>query len=280
MKPYMHSKTKEEIENYLKTPSHAVLLSGEKSSGKAHLAHYLAKGILGEQLEGSGLSTFDGKTMGIDDVRGLLAQLKLTLPGKDFSRRGVIIKDIENLGREAQNALLKILEEPPRDTYFIATTSELSSVLQTVVSRMSLIHVRPLSLSDAKKHLNKDYSEKDIIRAFYISDGNAALLLSVLQSESHELPIAIERAKKIIKSSAYEKLLIVDKLSKEEKETIELQLVAMQKVLKASLLHAKSVEASDAARRVRQLDSTLAARGSLQTNVSPKLILTNLFVNL
>lgn len=276
----MHPRTDKEVKSYLSHPSHAVLLSGEKSAGKAFLANFIAEYLLGGQLKDSGLSIFEGKTMGIDDVRNLLAQLKLTLPGKDFSKRVIIINDIEGLGKEAQNALLKILEEPPHDTYFIATTSEINAVLQTVISRMSLIHVRPLTLNDTKAHLKDEYLENEIARSYHMSGGNVALLLSILQEDEHELVEAIEEAKKIIKASAYEKLLAVDKLSKEEKDKIDIQLQAIQKVLRASLLHRKSIGPSEAKKRAKQLEHTLLARESLQTNVSPKLVLTNLFVNL
>lgn len=278
--PYLHPQTGKDLKNYLARPGHALLIFGAESSGKGHVAEYIAEKLLGTGNKDIGLVRYDGESMGIDDVRQLLKQLKLTLPGEDFSRRVIIIEHIEKLGHEAQNSLLKILEEPPKNTTFIGTTSEYNLVLPTVVSRMNLLQIRSLPLDQVKEILADRYLDSEIIRAYHISEGNASLLLSILEGDEHKLADAINWAKEVIRSSAYQRLLLVDDLCKNQADNLDTYLLAIQKVLRASVQHSQSINQTDSAKRVDQLDATLKARENLQANVSPKLVLSNLFVNL
>jgi DNA polymerase-3 subunit delta' len=79
--------------------------------------------------------------IGIDDIRVLQTRLHET------SQRGRIcclIRSIERLHITAANALLKILEEPPKDVVFCFTTESLSSLPETIVSRMRVLHFSPV----------------------------------------------------------------------------------------------------------------------------------------
>lgn len=278
--PYLHPETRKDLRNYLTHPGQALLIFGAESSGKGYVAEYMAEKLLGTGNKDIGLARYDGESMGIDDVRQLLKQLKLTLPGEDFSHRVIIIEHIEKLGHEAQNSLLKILEEPPKNTTFIGTTSEYNLVLPTVVSRMNLLQIRPLQLKQVKEMFAPRYSDNEIIRAYHISEGSAALLLSILEGDEHKLADAINWAKEVIQSNAYQRLLLVDDLCKNQTDNLDTYLFAIQKVLRASVQHSKSISQSESIKRVSQLDAALKARENLNANVSPKLVLSNLFVSL
>lgn len=280
IEPYLHPQTGKDLKNYLLHPSHAILIFGAESSGKGHIAEYIAEKLLGVGNKDVGLARYDGESMGIDDVRQLLKQLKLTLPGEYFSRRVIIIEHIEKLGHEAQNSLLKTLEQPPKNTTFIGTTSEYNLVLPTVVSRMSLLQIRPLPLEEVKEIFAGRYSDSEITRAYHISEGSASLLLSILEGGEHKLADAINWAKEVIRSNAYQRLLLVDDLCKNQADNLDTYLFAIQKVLRASVQHSKLTSRSESMKRVDQLDITLKARENLQANVSPKLVLTSLFVSL
>lgn len=82
----------------------------------------------------------------ISQIRDLLA----TLTMKPFSAvsRVVIICDAHTMNREAGNALLKILEEPPKGTILILTARQRSDLLPTIVSRCRHIRFTPLSAED------------------------------------------------------------------------------------------------------------------------------------
>jgi DNA polymerase-3 subunit delta' len=84
-----------------------------------------------------------GNYLRIDQIRKLLSTLAL----KPFTaeHRVVIIADAQKMNKEAANALLKILEEPPSDTILILTTLQTSDLLPTILSRCRNIRFSPLA---------------------------------------------------------------------------------------------------------------------------------------
>ncbi|MEW5733681.1 MAG: DNA polymerase III subunit delta' [Thermodesulfobacteriota bacterium] len=83
----------------------------------------------------------DGAFIKIGQVRSLLSTLALR-PGEG-AYRVVIVRDAESLNREAANALLKVLEEPPERTVFILTASRPADLLPTIVSRCRELRFHP-----------------------------------------------------------------------------------------------------------------------------------------
>lgn len=78
-------------------------------------------------------------TVGIEMIRDFERELSLT-PRNSPAKVGVLT-DIDRLTPEAQNALLKTLEEPPPHTYIIGTTSVPEALLPTIRSRMSVVRL-------------------------------------------------------------------------------------------------------------------------------------------
>jgi len=87
-------------------------------------------------IEGSNLS------IGIADVRAVTAQLAYA--PVEGQRRVIIFREAELMNEQAQNALLKSLEEPPDHSLFILTTDRPEALLSTVRSRCRTIHFGPL----------------------------------------------------------------------------------------------------------------------------------------
>ena len=84
----------------------------------------------------------DGAFVKIDQVRAVSRQLRLApLEG---NWRIVIINDAQAMNLEASNAILKILEEPPKGTVIILTASQTMDLLPTIVSRCRQIAFRPI----------------------------------------------------------------------------------------------------------------------------------------
>jgi len=142
------------LRNSLKAnkPVHAYLFAGSRGTGKTSLARLLAKGLNCENLnDGSPCGKCkictdiaDGNLVdvieidaasnrGIDDIRDLREKVNFT---PTFARRKVyIVDEVHMLTKDASNALLKTLEEPPEHAYFILATTELHKILDTIISR-------------------------------------------------------------------------------------------------------------------------------------------------
>jgi len=88
----------------------------------------------------------------IERVREMIRKISLRSPG----RRVVLILGAELLSEEAANALLKTLEEPPKNTIFILTSSDIKEVLSTIVSRCQGFYLE----SKQKKRRQSGFKEK------------------------------------------------------------------------------------------------------------------------
>lgn len=162
-KPAGQDKLTAFFENAIKnnTLAHAYIIEGDEGSGKKTLAAYFAALAACENGTGCGqcaqcLQTkantngdiitvsAEGKaSIGVEKVRVITDTLSLrTIHG---GRRTVIIEDAHLLTSQAQNALLKIIEEPPKGTVFLILCQRASKMLPTIVSRAQILKLAPLS---------------------------------------------------------------------------------------------------------------------------------------
>lgn len=85
----------------------------------------------------------------INSIRDIISKIYLST-SRNF-KKVFIISEAEKMKQEASNALLKILEEPPKNSLLILTTSKINSLPPTVVGRCQAIHYLPLSKDDIIK---------------------------------------------------------------------------------------------------------------------------------
>ena len=167
--------------------SHAYLFSGPRGSGKTSVARILARATAcaenyapcnkcencREFISGNTLDLLEidaASNRGIDEVRALKEQAYL-MPIK-AARKAYIIDEVHMMTKDAFNALLKILEEPPAHVLFIMATTEPEKLLDTVVSRTQHFRFRPLSESVIQKSIEDIAKKENIV----ISQGASTML--------------------------------------------------------------------------------------------------------
>lgn len=267
---------------------HAIMLSGPAGSGKSYTAERLAEELL--QISTNALYDYPyffrlqptGESIGIDSIRNLHGFLQLRTTGKaNVLRRVAIINDAHLMTKEAQNSLLKVLEEPPQDTTIILTAQPTQNILPTVYSRVQHINIKPPDLQDTLDYFGVVANKKDIEKAYALSDGYVGILYGFVQKDnSNPLLTAIEDAKNLLKLPVFERLLQVELYAKDKARLVHL-LTALKQIAKSGIKQSASSNNHTATKRWHKiLGSVHTAQKLTMQNANPKLLVTNLLVNL
>ncbi len=164
--------------------AHAYLFVGSRGTGKTSVARILAKEV---GTSANDLYEMDAASnRGIDEVRELRDAVR-TLPFES-KYKVYIIDEVHMLTKEAFNALLKTLEEPPAHVIFILATTELHKIPETIISRCQTFHfqkpsteiLREVVERVAKKEKFKINKEAAELIA-YLGDGSFRDALGMLQ---------------------------------------------------------------------------------------------------
>lgn len=169
------------LKNQVKTGkiSHAYIFSGERGTGKTSCAKIFAKAInCLNPKDGSPClecenckaieeeSTIDVVEMDaasnrrIDDIRSL--KDNVIYPPNKLKYKVYIIDEAHMITREAFNALLKIMEEPPSHLVFILATTEIEKVPRTILSRVQKFEFNKIDDSNIKSQINQILTDREI----------------------------------------------------------------------------------------------------------------------
>ncbi|MBQ6825773.1 MAG: DNA polymerase III subunit delta' [Clostridia bacterium] len=184
---------------------HAIIIEGDEGTGRHTLATYLCKGAVCEGEDkpcGNCLNcnliksnnhpditiikpADNKKFIAVDQIRELIEQAVIkpnTAKGKVF-----IIDPADNMNPQAQNALLKILEEPPENTYFILIAENKSALLETVISRSVVLSLTSVELSAGVDYIleNSKHTSEDIAFALKEAGLNIGKALKLLSGKKN-----------------------------------------------------------------------------------------------
>jgi DNA polymerase-3 subunit gamma/tau len=151
--------------------SHAYLLHGSRGTGKTTIARIIASKL--NTADEDIIEIDAASNRGIDDIRELREGVT-TLPFRS-KYKIYIIDEVHMLTKEAWNALLKTLEEPPAHVIFILATTELDKVPETIISRCQVFTFKKPSvavLTELVQHVAKE-------EGFSIESAGAELLATL-----------------------------------------------------------------------------------------------------
>jgi DNA polymerase-3 subunit delta' len=201
---------------------HAWLIGGARGIGKATLAYRMARFVLAHpdpaaaHVQSAGSLAVDAdhpvarriamqtqpdllileRTVGdtgklrqdiaVDDVRRSVSFFGST--AGEGGWRIAVIDAVEELNEEGANALLKVLEEPPRRALLLLVSHAPGSTLATIRSRARMLRLRPLFSADvtraAAAALKRDAGEAELQSAAEVADGSVARALALLDGSA------------------------------------------------------------------------------------------------
>ncbi len=181
---------------------HAILIEGDKGLGRHTLAFYLARAtVCGEDNAPCGnckncnlgtnhpditVTTLEDKkkNISVSQIRAL--KTEAYIKPHQAKRRVFIIDFADTLNEQSQNALLKVLEEPPQTTIFILIAKNKASLLETVISRCVVLTLSAPERSDCISYIKSvsDFSDNEIAEALENSQNNIGMALDFLNGKA------------------------------------------------------------------------------------------------
>jgi DNA polymerase-3 subunit gamma/tau len=220
---------KETLVNALKLDrvSHAYLFAGPRGTGKTSTARILAKAVNCTNLKDATpceqceicTDINDGRLIdvieidaasnrGIDEMRDL--KEKINFAPTRAKNKVYIIDEVHMLTKEAFNALLKTLEEPPTHTYFILATTEVHKIPETILSRCQRFDFKRISdsviadrlkfIADSEK-IETEQTALDVIA--HVSQGGMRDAIGLMEQLTHENKLTYEHVSSALGLSGF-----------------------------------------------------------------------------
>ena len=180
--------------------SHAYMFEGPSGVGKNTMARDLATTLL--EMENLFNSpdyieiTPDGNSIKIAQIRKLQSDI-LVKPYKSY--KIYVIDEAQKMTVEAQNALLKTLEEPPKYAIIILITNNKESLLDTIKSRCEIIKFTPIPLVEVADYLTQTGVDKN--RASLLANFSRGSMQKAIElSESEDFHIMRDEVQKYVET--------------------------------------------------------------------------------
>ena len=153
---------------------HAFIISGSKGIGKSLLIESLSEKLLNNKISLENNPDFhnlkildEKKLIGINQIHELRDKLyESSFLGKN---KVAVINEIEKISIDGLNAILKILEEPPTNTYFLFSTNFLNQIPLTIQSRCFDLRISSPDIEQSLEWLSQ-YQTKDALKALEITN--------------------------------------------------------------------------------------------------------------
>lgn len=275
MTQYFHPQTRTLLNAFAASDAHAVVIVGKEGSGLHTAAQALytdQKNVFIVAPEKDEKIDYEKGTITIQSIRRLYDVTKTRAP----HGRTVIIEWAERMGIPAQNAFLKLLEEPVVGTKFILLAHTTAPLLPTILSRAQRIAVTPITLRQSEQLLDERHITDATKRAqlLFIAGGYPALLTRLAADDTafSARTQIVKDARTFITGSAYQRLLLAYAYKNDRQKAL-MMVEDASKLLQRSLSDKADQSALSALGRLEKLHTRLAEQGNVRLQLSAAVLL-------
>lgn len=207
----IHPTAQLQLQAFKKSLPHALLLSGPIGTGLLTIAMNVATETPSDIIKPKNVKAEidPNGTIGIEVIRELYDQTRT----KTKNKRIIIIDNADRMSHGAQNAFLKLLEEPNQSTFFILTSHHPEMLLPTVRSRAQHLTVPPLNNTQTREFITElgvtDTTKQS--QLLFLAEGLPAELSRLVSDDEYFQQNAriIADARTLITANMYQKLRLV-----------------------------------------------------------------------
>jgi DNA polymerase-3 subunit delta' len=176
---------------------------------------------------------------------------------------------------QAQNAFLKLLEEPNDNIYFILISNSISKLLPTILSRVKKIDIKPIT-DEQSEELIKQLGVTDKtkqVQLMFMASGLPAEITRLVQNVDYfeDASNMIRDARELLQAKLYQKLLIVQKYKDNRQLALKI-ILYIAKILK------HSIETNPQADAIKRVDIVLKTYERIEANGNIRLCLAQMMI--
>lgn len=278
--------------------NHAYIFSGPQGVGKTTLAKMFAQAVIASKEMNPDVN-FQNKDALLDliVIEPEIVEKKDVIKTRDIPIEAVrqaqqalslfpyhgkykvlIVKDAHRMNSSAQNALLKLLEEPNQTSILILVTSEMDRILPTVQSRCEKINFSLVSQAEISKTFGAEKGFSEDMVTLAMGRPSIAKLILENKEELETRRQAQQQLEKLRKGSLNEKLQLAEEFSKDVRKTLDV-FNAWIWLLRADALSNDDEKKRDKSYKViEKIQESMALLKS--TNANSRLLLEVLFIDI
>ena len=274
-KPVIHPISEKRINLTVKNMPQSMLLSGQKRVGLSTIAKYIANLrkitptiILPEKDEKIDI---DKGIISVEIMRRLYDETRT----KTADERIIIIDYAQRMTTQAQNAFLKLLEEPGDNVYFILVSNTTSKLLPTIISRTENLDIKPITDKQSNELLDKlgvtDKTKRS--QLLFMASGSPAELTVLADDKDYfeKRSEMMRDARELISGNLYKKLLIANRYKDDRTN-------ALQLLTDAANMLKKSIFARPQTDSIAYIDKLLKAYQRIEANGNIRLCLASMSI--
>lgn len=270
---------------------HAILIEGDKGTGRHTLARFLSEAAVcgkenspcgvcrGCHLAQTGVHPDISVTAPEDGKKSItVAQIRAVrneayIKPHMARRRVFVIDKADSMNEQAQNALLKVLEEPPGDIIFVLIAESAAALLDTIISRCTVLSLVPPEMPEAAEYLknNSDYTDGQIKSALESTGGNIGAALESLGGGGTAAQTAAKRFAQLLISGDEAQMLKIT-APFEKSRVLADEFFKELKLATAAEIKKKLHSTSSAKALTRFYNRLSEYENALQTNVNLSLL--------